>query len=134
MGTYFSLQRKKITKSKLTVISVVILLIISLTVLYFNSKDLNSNNFSIKGQLQGNIMLQKNLVAESKRKLSELKPTDHRYQSTKKDLKEVETSLAKKQKLLEDINNNHWVPVYEEQIRATKELKKIILKVIRRTL
>ena len=59
MGTYFSLQRKKITKSKLTVISVVILLIISLTVLYFNSKDLNSNNSSIKGQLQGNIMLQK---------------------------------------------------------------------------
>lgn len=124
MGTYFSLQRKKITKSKLTVISVVILLIFSLTVLYFNSKDLNGNNSSIKGQLQGNIMLQKNFVAESKRKLSELKPTDHRYQSTKKDLKEVETSLAKKQKLLEDINNNHWVPVYEEQIRATKELKK----------
>ncbi len=124
MGTYFSLQRKKITKSKLTVISVVILLIISLTVLYSNSKALNGNNFSIKGQLQGNIMLQKNLVAESKRKLSELKHTDPRYQSTKKDLKEVETSLAKKQKLLEDINNNHWVPVYEEQIRATKELKK----------
>ena len=59
MGTYFSLQRKKITKSKLTVISVVILLIFSLTVLYFNSKDLNGNNSSIKGQLQGNIMLQK---------------------------------------------------------------------------
>ena len=69
MGTYFSLQRKKITKSKLTVISVVILLIISLTVLYFNSKALNGNNSSIKGQLQGNIMLQKNLVAESKRKI-----------------------------------------------------------------
>ena len=60
MGTYFSLQRKKITKSKLTVISVVILLIFSLTVLYFNSKDLNGNNSSIKGQLQGNIMLRKN--------------------------------------------------------------------------
>ena len=95
MGTYFSLQRKKITKSKLTVISVVILLIISLTVLYLNSKDLNGNNSSIKGQLQGNIMLQKNFVAESKRKLSELKPTNPRYQSTKKDLKEVEALLAK---------------------------------------
>ena len=59
MGTYFSLQRKKFTKSKLTLISVVILLIISLTILYFNSKALNGNNFSIKGQLEGNIMLQK---------------------------------------------------------------------------
>ena len=96
MGTYFSLQRKKITKSKLTGISVVILLIFSLTVLYFNSKALNSNNFSIKGQLQGNIILQKKIVAESKRKLSELKPTDHRYQSTKKDLKKVETRSEKR--------------------------------------
>lgn len=37
MGTYFSLQRKKITKSKLTVISVVILLVISFHLLYFTS-------------------------------------------------------------------------------------------------
>lgn len=71
---YFSFQLKKIIKTNLSVITLCILIIISFGVLYLNVMQVN-NGTSIKGDAQGNIAMQQNVIAQDKQALKKYSPS-----------------------------------------------------------
>ncbi|RHW54014.1 hypothetical protein [Lactobacillus bombicola] len=122
MMSYFGFQLKKITKHNLTIIALCILIIISFGVLFLNTKQIDSGE-SIKGQIQGNIVIQKNNIAQDKRALKKYSPTGEGYRQTKIALKQTKKQLQVNQALIEHINKGQWGPVYKEKIKEINKMK-----------
>ncbi|RHW51403.1 hypothetical protein [Lactobacillus bombicola] len=122
MMSYFGFQLKKITKHNLTIIALCILIIISFGVLFLNTKQIDSGE-SIKGQIQGNIVIQKNNIAQDKQALKKYSPTGEGYRQTKIALKQTKKQLQVNQALIEHINKGQWGPVYKEKIKEINKMK-----------
>ncbi|RMC47561.1 hypothetical protein [Lactobacillus sp. ESL0228] len=122
MMSYFGFQFKKITKHNLTIIALCILIIISFGVLFLNTNQIDSGE-SIKGQIQGNIVIQKNNIAQDKRALKKYSPTGEGYRQTKIALKQTKKQLQANQALIEHINKRQWGPVYKEKIKESNKMK-----------
>lgn len=122
MMSYFGFQLKKITKHNLTIIALCILIIISFGVLFLNTKQIDSGE-SIKGQIQGNIVIQKNNIAQDKQALKKYSPTGEGYRQTKIALKQTKKQLQVNQALIKHINKGQWGPVYKEKIKEINKMK-----------
>lgn len=119
---YFSFQLKKVIKSNLSVITLCILIIISFGVLYLNVMQVN-NGTSIKGDAQGNIAMQQNVIAQDKQALKKYSPSSESYRRTETALKQAEKQLQVNQAIVKHINNNQWIPVYQIKINDIKKIK-----------
>lgn len=119
---YFSLQLKKVIKNNLTIIISCILLIISFGVLYLNATQINNGN-SIKGDAQGNIAMQQNIIAQDKRELKTYSPSGESYRKTKSALKEAQKQLQGYQAIVKHIDNGQWLPVYKAKINEINKIK-----------
>lgn len=122
MMSYFGFQLKKITKHNLTIIALCILIIISFGVLFLNTKQIDSGE-SINGQIQGNIVIQKNNIAQDKQVLKKYSPTGEGYRQTKIALKQTKKQLQVNQALIKHINKGQWGPVYKEKIKEINKMK-----------
>ncbi|RMC45258.1 hypothetical protein [Lactobacillus sp. ESL0230] len=122
MMSYFGFQFKKITKHNLTIIASCILIIISFGVLFLNANQIDSGE-SIKGQIQGNIVIQKNNIAQDKQALKKYSPTGEGYRQTKIALKQTKKQLQANQALIKHINKGQWRPVYKEKIKESNKMK-----------
>lgn len=119
---YFSLQIKKVIKNNISIIALGILLIVSFSVLSLNTMQNNSST-SLKGEIQGNIVMQKNVIAQDKQALKKYFPTGEEYRKTIIALKKEKEQLQKNQALLEHIKNNQWLAVYKAKISDINKSK-----------
>lgn len=122
MMSYFGFQLKKVAKHNLTIIALCILIIISFGVLFLNTQQIDSGE-SIKGQIQGNIVIQKNNIAQDKQALKKYAPAGEGYRQTKIALKQTKKQLQANQALIKHLNKGQWRPVYKEKIKENNKIK-----------
>lgn len=122
MMSYFGFQLKKVAKHNLTIIALCILIIISFGVLFLNTQQIDSGE-SIKGQIQGNIVIQKNNIFQDKQALKKYSPAGEGYRQTKIALKQTKKQLQANQALIKHLNKGQWRPVYKEKIKENNKIK-----------
>ena len=121
MSSTVFFQLKKVFKSNLTLISISVLAFITLGLYFMVSNSLNSDT-SLEGSIQGNIKIQKSILAQGEKELKKYSPGSKNYQAKQKDVKNLKNKVQANLDLITDIKHNNWRPVYKKQLASFTKL------------
>ena len=118
---------KKVFKSRLNVIIVVLLTIVISIAFYLNSR--TAQSLSLENQLQSRIVENEQMIKENEDKLSQTTDTEsEEYQFTKKNLESKQNQLEERKHILSLLEQQKWKEAYYLQAKYEEKFFGIISK------
>ena len=118
---------KKVFKSRLNVIIVVLLTIVISIAFYMNSR--TAQSLSLENQLQSRIVENEQMIKENEDKLSQTTDTEsEEYQFTKKNLELKQNQLEERKHILSLLEQQKWKEAYALQAKYEEKTFGIISK------
>ena len=118
---------KKVLKSRLNVIIVVLLTIVISIAFYMNSR--TAQSLSLENQLQSRIVENEQMIKENEDKLSQTTDTEsEEYQFTKKNLELKQNQLEERKHILSLLEQQKWKEAYALQAKYEEKTFGIISK------
>ena len=118
---------KKVFKSRLNVIIVVLLTIVISIAFYLNSR--TAQSLSLENQLQSRIVENEQMIKENEDKLSQTTDTEsEEYQFTKKNLELKQNQLEERKHILSLLEQQKWEEAYYLQAKYEEKIFGIISK------